>query len=325
MRSFLVAVLITCLLSPALFGGIPHAPRKQRIISDYAIAIEILMALGQRHTLLGGHSGIAHKEFFSKVVPEFLALPVVGSRGVFNLESVMALKPDLIISRERGGQEQAKQLREMGIDVLSIDAETPEAMNEAIRQIADLTGAGDRAARLLEYMSVRRRTVEETLAGVPAELRPRVYVTGALGFLSIPSARMHQYSLVERAGGRPCGEDTVGGWNQVSAEQLLAWNPDYILISRDTRNIDLADVLADERWKDLRAVKNARVALFPSNLQAWDRPGPQGILGLLWLARTMHPELFPELDVKAEAEYFYRNFYDVGFAASGGELAGPVP
>ena len=41
----------------------------------------------------------------------------------------------------------------------------------------------------------------------------------------------------------------------------------------------------------------------------WDRPSPESILGILWLAQKLYPEQFADFDLEAESRTFYRTFY----------------
>jgi len=133
---------------------------------------------------------------------------------------------------------------------------------------------------------------------------------------------MYQSRLVEMAGGRPLGKDLKGGWVTVSAEQILKWDPEVILIPRygwkDVKGPEA--VKEDPRFKDVKAVKENKVWWFPSELTPWDWPTPQCPLGLIWLAKTLHPELFQNLDPLTEANKFYKEFYGHTFTELGGSL-----
>jgi len=60
---------------------------------------------------------------------------------------------------------------------------------------------------------------------------------------------------------------------------------------------------------------------FPAPLDiSWDYPSPQACLGLVWLAKALHPELFPNLDPLKEADRFYQEFYGRSFTDLGGKL-----
>jgi iron complex transport system substrate-binding protein len=92
---------------------------------------------------------------------------------------------------------------------------------------------------------------------------------------------------------------------RTSAEQLVRWDPEIVLVGR-LYSPEL--VQSDARFRTLRAVQ--RGAVFPLHSGVvffWDG-GPESVQLMLWLAKTAHPELFPELDLTAEVRAYYARF-----------------
>ena len=56
------------------------------------------------------------------------------------------------------------------------------------------------------------------------------------------------------------------------------------------------------------AVKNKRVYVTPAGVFSWDRYGAEGALQILWVAKTLHPEIFKDIDIAAETKKFYKEF-----------------
>jgi iron complex transport system substrate-binding protein len=56
-------------------------------------------------------------------------------------------------------------------------------------------------------------------------------------------------------------------------------------------------------------VQEEHLHAFAADIYSWDQPDPRWILGLTWLAGQLHPDLFPELDLTAEAQNFYQSMY----------------
>lgn len=100
---------------------------------------------------------------------------------------------------------------------------------------------------------------------------------------------MYQADMIRLAGGVNAASEIADTyWAEISYEQLLAWNPDYIILTSDAE-YTVEDVLADENLADCTAVKNGNVYQIPSKAEAWDSPVPSGILGAVWLANVLHP------------------------------------
>jgi iron complex transport system substrate-binding protein len=125
--------------------------------------------------------------------------------------------------------------------------------------------------------------------------------------------------MVQDAGGTPVWKDANLGksWTKVTIEQIAAWNPDVIfLVSYFSPVSDVAKQLkADPQWAALSAVKNNKLYAFATDVYSWDEADARWILGLTWMAGKLHPELFPGLDLKAEAQTFYKTLYGMDEAA----------
>ena len=118
----------------------------------------------------------------------------------------------------------------------------------------------------------------------------------------------------------------------VSMEQLMAWQPDAILVSEcamsDTQQSDLYDeICGDSLWRDLRAVRGGQVFRIPQSPFGWigRPPSAARLLGCLWLADALYPAQ-AHFDMKTEAREFYALFYrrtlsDAGCAPSCGTPA----
>jgi len=91
----------------------------------------------------------------------------------------------------------------------------------------------------------------------------------------------------------------------VTIETIMEWDPDIIFMGRMN---DTAIITENEAWSGITAVENGAVYLCPSGVFNWDYSG-EGVLLMLYLAKTIHPELFEDLDVEAEIQYYYSTFY----------------
>ena len=65
--------------------------------------------------------------------------------------------------------------------------------------------------------------------------------------------------------------------------------------------------------------KNGAVYQMTTGFEAWDSPCPSGILGTLWMLKTLHPDLYSNEDFVADAQTFYETFY--GFTPDAEALA----
>jgi iron complex transport system substrate-binding protein len=202
----------------------------------------------------------------------------------------------------------------LGIPILYLDLESPEAYDRDLAALGDLLGDPATAGRWRTYYtSIRRRAADFAAAASAASAvpPPRVLLlqlSARGGPAKIPAAGWMQTRLVEMAGGIPVWKDAArtGGWQPVNPEQIAAWDPDVLLlVSYSPLSPDaLSALLAAPPWSLLRAVREGRAALFPTDFRSWDLPDVRWGLGLLWTANQLWPAA-PPFDLDAETLRFY--------------------
>jgi iron complex transport system substrate-binding protein len=96
--------------------------------------------------------------------------------------------------------------------------------------------------------------------------------------------------LITLAGGKNVGAGLTSSWAQISVEELLAQNPDFILLGDAAYGTTVDQVKAREGWDKIKAVQDGNIFAFNDDLVS--RAGPRLVQGLEELAKTIHPELF---------------------------------
>ena len=122
---------------------------------------------------------------------------------------------------------------------------------------------------------------------------------------------MYQNSLIEAAGGTNAAaeiDDTY--WATVSYEQLLAYDPDRIVLASDA-SYTKEDLLSDPQLAALKAVQNRAVYQFPDAFEAWDSPTTSSALGMLWMSSLLHEQAYPLEQMREDAAAFYQQFYGI--------------
>ena len=277
----------------------------ERIVSGYYISTSTLIALGLSDKLVGIEAKADKRPIYKLSAPELIELPNVGTAKEFNLEGCLALEPDLVILPLKL-KSAAQTLEELGIPVLLVNPESQEQLMEMIALLGDATGTAHRAGELADYIQAQQAALAELLADADA---PTVYLGGNSALLSTAGQAMYQSDMIVRAGGVNVAaeiQDTY--WVDISYEQLLAWDPEYIILASDAA-YTAQDVLADENLKDCTAVKNGNVFHLPADVESWDSPVPSGFLGSCWMASVLHGDLVTESDCTAWINEFYGTFY----------------
>jgi iron complex transport system substrate-binding protein len=247
------------------------------------------------------------------MLPDICARPEVGritGRGnTANLESVIALKPDLILdvgSTSATFVSLAERVQEQtGIPYALLDGRF-DGIAESYRKLGELIGRQDDAEKLARYAEDTLKTIEQRIGAIAPDKRPRVYyargprglATGLGGSINVETIELLARNV---AGG------TKGGLANVSIEQVLLWDPEVIVtIDQDFA----ATVRTDPAWAAVSAVKAGRVHLSPKMPFGWVDfpPSVNRLIGLWWLAKILYPDRFAE-DLAKLTRDFYTLFY----------------
>lgn len=282
-----------------------------KVVSGYYISTSLLIALGQKDKLVGIEAKADKRAIYKLSAPELTKLPSVGTAKEFDLEGCAALEPELVILPKKL-KDAADTLSELGITVLLVNPEDQDLMNEARQLVATALNCLDRAKKLEEFTKAQEQFLADKVGSLD---KPSVYFTSNSSILATAGALMYQSTEITLAGGKNVAEainDTY--WAEIDYEQLLAWNPEYIILASDSVNT-VDDVMNDANLAECTAVKNAHVYQMPADAESWDSPIPGGILGAVWMASVLHPDAVSEEEALQIIEDFYGEFYGFSYKA----------
>ncbi len=275
------------------------------LVSGYYIASSLLIALGLKEKVVGIEAKAKQRNIYHLAAPKFLELPSVGTAKEFDLEGCAALKPDLVILPLKL-KNAAAQLEELGIKVMLVNPENLELLTEAVEIISKATGTVDKASELLTYISDKQNNLKKELEGTDT---PKVYLAGNSSMLSTAGPAMYQATLIETAGGsNAAAEISETYWAEINYEQLLTWNPEYIILASDA-SYSVDDVLNDANLSTCKAVIDKNVYAIPGDIEALDSPVPASVLASIWLAAILHSDKVTQDEFSAEQTYYYETFY----------------
>jgi iron complex transport system substrate-binding protein len=235
-------------------------------------------------------------------------------------EQIAAHQPDLVILKSFMAEQLGTPLEELGIPVLYLDLETPEAFYQDIFTLGQIFGNPTRAEEIVSFYQSRAQAIEEMMAGLKQSQKPEVLLLsyndrGEDIAFEIPPPSWLQTSIVEKAGGIPVWADASGisGWTIVSFEQIAAWDPDQIFIIDYSGRADIVvdELKADDLWGELSAVQNNHLYSFGYDFYSWDQPDTRWILGLEWIATKIQPQRAEDIDILSEIEAFYEFLYRI--------------
>ncbi|MBR1671447.1 MAG: ABC transporter substrate-binding protein [Fretibacterium sp.] len=278
--------------------------------------IELMFALGLEDRL-AGYAGFP--EYGNNVSPEYReklkAIPIV-TPGYITLEPLLKAGPDLFLSgynygldipaAEAGGAVTPDELEKHGIKSYAITESLIRVMKKPPVSLedtyTDLTNLGiifdvqDRAQKVIQDMRARVAAVEAKLADVKREKTLEVFIYPTWNAPDQPprsnGAQAMPSALVKMAKGHNIFSDVDDSWIRVTWEDVIARNPDVILILETGTTSGperKALIQRDPALQGVQAVKDGRIYV----IRVEDAyPGPRAVHGLELIARAFYPELF---------------------------------
>ncbi len=255
------------------------AGRPERIVSLVPSVTEDLFAVGGEDRLVGVTD-------FCDWPPAARDKPRVGGMVGPNLETIVALRPDLVIATDEGNSQSTfDQLARLGVPVYVVRARRLEQAIEVLDRMGELTGRTAAVAPLVERLRARVRRVVEA---VRSHGRRRVLYVLWADPIIVPGRDGLVTELVTLAGGISVTAGASGAYPRLGLEAVVALNPDVIVLAR--HGGDQTPVLRAtwERLAALPAIRAGRVHAVDGSIL--HRYGPRVVDGLEALARIIHPE-----------------------------------
>ena len=238
-----------------------------KVVALTASDCEILAALGAEDTLVGRGEYCDYPE-------SILEVPAVQSGADTNLEQIIALEPQVVIMAKMAQtEEQVAALEEAGIRVVVSDAQDIEGVYTAIRLIGALVGRNDEAEAMVTDMqsafadiAAKSENTGKTVYFEVSPLQWGLWTAGKGTFMD---------ELATMCGLTNAFAD-VEGWAEISEEQVLERDPDYIVtisMYYGEGPTPVEEIKSRAGWDALKAVQND--AIFNADSNEVSRPGPR--------------------------------------------------
>lgn len=244
-----------------------------------------------------------------RMFPRFAHVPDVGAFNNVNLEELLALKPDLVFAPIiSAGANEGIEATGIPVIVVAVGRADIEGFMEELRMMGAVFSQAERAAALVSYWKERLALIERRTAAMPEAERKRVFYTSpGIPFRTEGSLWWGHHFIAASGGVNVAREVTKGG--DVTVEQLLAWDPDAIVITTNSNVLTSREaILGTSQLQSIKAVRNECVYECPVGAFWWDRPSPEAILGILWLSKTLYPDMLSDIDLEKETRGFFAKF-----------------
>jgi iron complex transport system substrate-binding protein len=261
------------------------------------------------------------EDIFPVVDPEFEKKIVVNITGdQLNLESLAKVNPDLVVLWASSPEDpnllainDTLKVPTFAIYVTSLDD-----VFSQVDTMGMISGNKERAAEVKEIMNSYVTKTTNVTDKLTESDKPKVFWmwTDVYGTAGVKSG---MNDLIEEAGGvnvMTLAEKDAQEMEHpvVTQETLIKLNPDVIYMWYN-ENLDPKDILNGDEfkgWKDINAVKNKRVYEI-GNPSIFDAFSPRMPLALLHVAKDLHPDKFPGLDMNQTVDQYNVDMWGVHY------------
>ncbi len=288
----------------------------ERIVCLIESALTGLYMLGVQRKVVG----ISRNVYEGDVFPFYAAmdtrianrrLPAPGNWDFINIESVVALDPDLVIIWAHQ-TEAIAALEDKGIPVYGVQIDRVEDIYQEIIDLGALTGSKRRASALITYTHDELARIEARVATAEKRSKPGVYFMWPQSDLDTSGSCSTVNDLISLAGARNVCAHIRREHTVVNLENILQWNPDVVVMWVNPRASPEA-LMAKPVWRNVHAVTQGRVHELPSVFLC-DLWTLKFQLAAKMVAAWSHPDLRSRCQFEQEARTMLDRLYGEGLA-----------
>jgi len=258
----------------------------QRIVSLAPNLTEILFALGLNDQVVGVTR-------FCDYPAEARAKTIVGGLVDPNLEIIQSLHPDLVLGFRGNPQSLLERLRRLSLPLFVFEqGQTFDDLFRLITRIGQLTCRTRAAEELVNKMRQELSATEMAVSREATGKKVFLTIYGQGNGLWTCGRDSYMSHLLEKAGARSITAEVPGNWLAITQEQIIAGNPEIILIlCQDEKVFEKARKSITE-LKALRKIKAIKLNhLFFLEENVFSRFGPRLIRAYQQLVHVLYSEI----------------------------------
>jgi len=250
-------------------------------------------------------------------------------------EEIIKLHPDIVFMADELSPsiiDKANKMQEkVNIPVVLLEMNMFK-YKEDLAFLGDILGKQKEATVLIDFVKSYLDKIHELAKQIPENEKLKVYYAeGPNGLNTDPSGSKHS-QIIDFIGAVNVAQLGIipgMGMSQASMEQVLIWQPEIILVwtGNAEHMVTYKYVNTDPLWSNIKAVKKKQVYQIPWLPFGWfDRPpGTNRIIGCIWTANLLYPNIYKFNMVKVTQEYFQK-FYHFNLSdADANKLLNPKP
>ena len=240
-----------------------------------------------------------------------------------NIESLLALEPDLVFynaqNKELGESLTSAGLTAVAVSVTKWNYNAADTFDAWMDLLADIfPEEEEKAEAAKDYCEKVEETIQEKTGDLTDEEKKSVFFLFNYSDTALVTSGKNFWGQYwcDAINAVNVGEEIEAERSNASVnmEQVYSWDPEIIFISNFTKAMpeDLYNnTIGDDDWSSVQAVKNEQVYKMPLGAYRTFTPGADTPMTLMWLAKTVYPDLFEDVDMTEEVETYYKEVYGI--------------
>ena len=240
-----------------------------------------------------------------------------------NIESLLALEPDLVFynaqNTELGESLTSAGLTAVAVSVTKWDYNAADTFDAWMDLLADIfPEEEEKAEAAKEYCEKVEDQIEEKTKDLTDDEKKNVFFLFNYSDTALVTSGKNFWGQYwcDAINAVNVGEEIEAERSNASVnmEQVYSWDPDIIFISNFTKAMpeDLYNnTIGDNDWSSVSAVKEEQVYKMPLGAYRSFTPGADTPMTLMWLAKTVYPDLFEDVDMTDEVQNYYDEAYGI--------------
>lgn len=295
---------------------VPCPPERVVVCNSYVA--EVICVLGEEGRIIGAPKSLVQLPILDKKIKE---VEDVGEMFKPSTEKILTLKPDVVFGQPTQDKDVTDQLQQAGIPVVILDCDKVDVISQNIKIVGKIFGREEKASQFIAFYNKYNELINNRIKGVPTDKKPLVYWESSSDY-SIAGPGGSDDKILVTAGGRNVAGDIPLSSTKVSQEWVLDKNPDIIIKCPFTSNVPsgygmAADAMKKQReeiisrseLKQTTAIKQDKVYVLSRRAVS----GPQSIIGLIYVAKWLYPELFQDVNHEKIFKEMFEKYYGLEY------------
>ena len=304
---------------------VPTNPEKVAILGIYPLASMLSVYLNSAETIVAmepASATAAQNSVLIDLYPEIgnITTDILSGEDL-NIEALVALEPE-VVYYNAADKADLEKLENAGLTAVAFSPtkwkfDVVETYRQWIGLLDQIYPSSSKNAKLVDqYSTDIYNMIQETVAGVEQPQKILFLYQYDENAMITSSSRFFGEWWAKAAGGVNVASDVQSETAnaKITMENVYEWNPDVIFITNFTKATpeDLySNAIGTDDWSTVKAVQDHRVYKMPMGTYRTYTPSSDTPMTLLWMAQAVYPELFADVDVRAEVKDYYSQLFGI--------------